>query len=79
MLEKNTVVDRIEVLQNGSIQVRSAVQITENGVVISANIHRHVVAPGDDYSSEDPRVQAICAVTHTPEVVEAYLASISGR
>jgi archaellum component FlaF (FlaF/FlaG flagellin family) len=79
MLEKNTVIDKIEVLQNGSVQVRSAMQIMENGVVISSSFHRHVVMPGDDYSLEDPRVAAICSVTHTPEVVEAYLNKINNQ
>ena len=77
MLEKNTVIDKIEVLHNGAVQVRSAIQIMENGIVISSSFHRHVVMPGDDYSSEDPRVSAICSVTHTPEVVEAYLNKIN--
>jgi len=32
--------------------------------------------PGADYSGEDARVQAICAATHTAEVVAAYQAAI---
>ena len=52
------------------------VKSMEDGQQISGSFHRHVVAPGDDYSSEDPRVQAICAATHTPEVIAAYQASL---
>jgi len=74
-LEKVTVVDRIEVLENGSVQVRTATRIMEDGKQISGTFHRHVVAPGDDYSAEDARVQAICAATHTAEVVAAYKAA----
>jgi hypothetical protein len=72
MLEKVEVVDRIEVLENGCVQVRTATKIMEDGVAISSKFHRHVVAPGDDYSAEAERVQAICEVTHTPEVIQAY-------
>ena len=72
MLNKVTVVDRIETLENGCVQVRAATRIMEDGAVISQSFHRHVVAPGDDYSGEDPRVQAICAAVHTPEVIAAY-------
>jgi hypothetical protein len=72
MLEKVISVDLIEVVENGSIQVRTKTVIKENGVKISSNFHRHVVAPGDDYSKEDRRVQGICAALHTAEVVEAY-------
>ena len=73
MLEKVQVVDKIEVLENGCVQVRTKTAIMEDGKQISGTFHRHVVAPGDDYSQEDARVQAICKVTHTPEVIQAYL------
>jgi hypothetical protein len=79
MLEKIEIVDRIEVLENGCVQVRTKTAIMEDGKQISGTYHRHVVAPGNDYSSEDDRVQAICAATHTPEVIEAYKASIAAQ
>ncbi len=74
-LEKVEIVDRIEVIENGAVQVRTKTAIMENGKQISGTFHRHVVAPGDDYSAEDARVQAICAATHTVEVVAAYKAA----
>ena len=74
-LEKIEIVDRIEVVENGSVQVRTKTAIKEDGVEISGSFHRHVVAPGDDYSGEDARVQAICAATHTADVVAAYKAA----
>ena len=74
-LEKVTSVDLIEVIENGCIQVRTKIAIKEDGVEISSKFHRHVVAPGDDYSAEDARVKAICAATHTAAVVAAYKAA----
>jgi hypothetical protein len=74
-LEKIQIVDRIEVIENGNVQVRTKTAIMEDGKQISGNFHRHVVAPGDDYSGEDARVQAICAATHTAAVVSAYQAA----
>ena len=71
-LEKNVIVDLIEVAENGAIQVRIKTAIMEDGKQISGSFHRHVVAPGDDYSKQDARVQAICAATHTAAVVAAY-------
>jgi hypothetical protein len=71
-LEKVEIVDRIEVIENGAVQVRTKTAIMENGKQISGTFHRHVVAPGDDYSAEDVRVKAICAATHTAAVVTAY-------
>jgi hypothetical protein len=75
MLEKVQIVDRIEVVENGCVQVRTKTAIMEDGKQISGNFHRHVVAPGDDYSAEDARVQAICAATHTAELIAAYKAT----
>jgi len=74
-LEKQIVVDLIEVVENGAVQVRTKTAIMEDGKQISGNFHRHVVAPGDDYSKQDARVQAICAATHTAAVVTAYKAA----
>ena len=78
-LEKVQIVDRIEVVENGSVQVRTKTAIMEDGKQISGNFHRHVVAPGDDYSAEDARVQAICAATHTVGVIAAYQAAQAAK
>jgi hypothetical protein len=79
MLEKVISVDLIEVVENGSVQVRTKTAIKEDGVEISNKFHRHVVPPGDDYSGEDARVQAICAAIHTAEVIAAYKAAIAAQ
>jgi hypothetical protein len=77
MLEKVTSVDLIEVVENGCIQVRTKTAIKENGVEISSKFHRHVVAPGADYSAEDAKVKAIAASIHTQAVIAAYQQSIA--
>jgi hypothetical protein len=78
-IEKIVVADRIEVLENGCVQVRTKTVVVEDGKQISDSFHRHVVTPGDDYSGEDARVQAVCAATHTPEVIAAYQAAQAVR
>jgi hypothetical protein len=62
-LTKETVVDKIEVLESGAIQVREAIRVLEDGVVLSQSYHRHVLQPGDDLSGEDQKVQDIATVT----------------
>ena len=74
-LEKVIIVDRIEVVENGCIQVRTKTAIMEDGKQISGNFHRHVIAPGDDYAGEDARVQGICASLHTAQAIAAYKAA----
>jgi len=78
-LEKVIKVDLIEITENGNVQVRTKTAIVEDGQEISGRFHRHVVSPGDDYSGEDARVQAICAATHTPEVIAAYQAMLEAN
>ena len=74
-LEKVVSVDLIEVVENGSIQVRTKTAIKEDGVEISSKFHRHVVVPGADVSAEDAKVQAIATSIHTAEVIAAYVAA----
>ena len=78
-LEKTVGVDQIEVVGNGIVQVRTATIITEDGNQISKTYHRHCVTPGQDYSAEEPRVKAICAAVHTPEVIAAYQAHLEAN
>ena len=74
-LSEVSVVDKIEVLLAGQIQVRTRNQVLKDGTEIAATYHRHVLSPGDDLTNEDPRVAAIAAVTWTEEVIAAYEAS----
>jgi hypothetical protein len=75
MLEKIVSVDLIEVVENGTLQVRTKTAIKEDGVEISSKFHRHVVVPGADVSAEDAKVKAICAAVHTAKVIAAYQAA----
>lgn len=59
-LEKITEVDKIEIVGDNNVQVRTATKIVEDGNVISTSYHRHVLTQGDDVSNEDPKVQAVC-------------------
>ena len=75
MLEKQTIVDQIEVVENGTVQVRTATKIIDDDKEINRTFHRHVITPGQDYSQEADKVQAICAAVHTPDVIAAYQAA----
>ena len=84
-LTKEIVVDKIEVLEMGQLQVRTATRVLEDGTVLSSSFHRHVVDPstktgdtwGDtDISGEDARVQAVANATWTDSVKTAYRAMV---
>lgn len=74
-LIKTQNVATIEITENNNVHVLTKISIMENEMVVNENFMRHVIAPGDDYSNEDSRVQAVCAAIHTPEVIAAHQAS----
>jgi hypothetical protein len=74
-LTERTEIDKIEVVENGSIQVRTATIIEKDGVELTRTYHRHVKHPGEDISNEDTKVQAIANVIWTEEVIQEYLTS----
>ena len=79
-LTEEVYADKVEITgQFSHVQVRVATVIKRDGEEISRSFSRHVVAPGDDYSAEEAKVQAVCAAVHTPEVVEAYKAHMEAQ
>jgi len=78
-LEKEIKIDKVEIVENGTVQVRQATIITEDGNQISRTFHRWCITPSQDYSDQDDKVKAICQVTHTPEVIAAYKAQVEAN
>ena len=87
-LTKETVVDKIEVLEMGQVQVRTATRVLEDGTQLSQAYHRHVVNPSTkasgswadtDISDEDARVQAVANATWTSAVKTAYQEMIDAQ
>jgi len=76
-LTETTKVDQIEIVENGSIQIRTATIIKKDNEEISRTFHRHVKHPGEDVSNEDPKVQTIANAIWTEEVIAAYQTSIT--
>ena len=71
-LRKDIVIDRIEILEDGQMQVRQATKIYEDDVLLSQSFHRHVVVPGDDLNGQDAKVADVAAVVHTSDVVKKF-------
>ena len=79
-LTEESFADKVEIVGDFShVQVRTATVIKRDGEEISRSFSRHVVAPGDDYSAEEAKVQAICSAVHTAEVIEAYQAHLAAQ
>ncbi len=76
-LTKTTVIDKIEVLERGQLQVRTATVVAEDGVELARSYHRHGLAPGDDTTSESQLVQDVAAATWTAALVTDWQAFIA--
>ena len=59
-------IDKIEIIADGQMSVRTATIVERDGVEIARTFHRKVVTPGDDVSGEDPDVQAVTNAHWTP-------------
>jgi hypothetical protein len=75
-LEKQVVIDKIEILEFGQIQIREVVRIVEDGNELSASYNRSSLVPEQDLTGQDPKVVAIANAVWTPEVIAAYKAMV---
>ena len=75
-LTKSTVIDQITVCENGIILYREATRIMEDGNQISQTYHRSSLTPAQDLTGVPANVVAHCNTAWTPEVIDAYKASL---
>jgi hypothetical protein len=73
------IIDQIEVVLDGTVQVREATIIEKDNNLIARTYHRWCIAPGQDYSDQEQQVKDICKVTHTEEVINTYKAQQENR
>jgi hypothetical protein len=76
-LTEKQIIDKIELVENNSIQIRTCTIITRYDLEIARTYHRRVLSPGDNVSTEDLRVQSIANVIWTDDVVNKYKLSLN--
>ena len=76
-LEETTIAgERVEVLADGSLQVRDAIVILRDGMrdpIMPPRYHRYVLQPGEGLTGKPERVAAIANAVWTEEVVRRGL------
>jgi hypothetical protein len=75
MITKETVVDQITVVENGTVLYREATRIIEDGNLLTQTYHRSSLTPGQDLSGQPSKVISIAQAAWTPEVIAAYQAA----
>ena len=78
-ITKETSVDQITVIENGTVLYREATRIMEDGNEISKTYHRTSLIPAQDLTGVPANVVAICNVAWTAEVIAAYQAQIAAQ
>lgn len=78
-LTERSAIDKIEVLENGIIQVRRADIVERDGVEIAKSYHRWTLTPGQDLTGQDQRVIDVANAVWTAEVVASYSASLNNN
>ena len=82
-LTKQTITDKIEsvrVQDHYVLQVREAIQVLEDGQLLSQNFHRYILSPDADVSTiSDPTVLAQFNAVMTDEVKANYQAFLSSQ
>ena len=78
-LEKIMEVDKVELVGEYSIQVRTATKVMDGGSQIgSTSYHRHVVHPSSNWTNEDAKVKKIADALFDADCKEAYFVSQNG-
>jgi hypothetical protein len=77
MYTEKSIIDRIEILEDGQIQVRRADKVYKDGAEIAKMYHRHVLAPGENLAGQDKRVADVAGLIWTADVVKTYKDSIT--
>jgi hypothetical protein len=73
MLTKEVVIDKIEILEDGTIQTREETRILEDDKIISRSYtNREVIEPGDDFSTKTEKVKDVATLIHTKEVIDKF-------
>ena len=78
-ITEKSVISKIEVLEDGQIQVQRANLVLRDNVEIAKEYHRHVLEPGQSTVAEDARVQAVASAVWTPAVIAARAAFLAAQ
>jgi hypothetical protein len=71
-LRETTTIDRIEILDGGTIAVREVTVIRKDETQIATTYKRWTLEPGNDVSNQPQAVQEVCAQAWTQEVIKNF-------
>ena len=72
MITEKQVLGKIEILEDGQIQLREDLVILRDDIEISRLYHRRTLEPGQDVSNENQRIQNHAIVEWTKKVIDDF-------
>lgn len=79
-LIKTKITDKIEILRDGVVQVREAIEVFDDLELMGQKYHRYTCIPSQPLNTiPDLRVRAICNLIWTPAVIAAYIAALPSK
>jgi hypothetical protein len=71
-LTKERVLDKLEILQDGVIQVRWATRVLDDGDLIGERYERYVLTPGQNVSDQPERIRRVANAIWDAQTVTAF-------
>ena len=68
---------KIEILENGTLQIRRSDVVCKGDVEVGRKYHRYVLQPGDPVDTQIQRIKAVAAAVWTSEVLTAHQSQVS--
>lgn len=76
-LTEEAVIDKIEVLEDGALNVRTATRIYRNGVLVAETYARELLPPGAILNGKPQKVADVAGAVWKPDVVAAHQAKVA--
>jgi hypothetical protein len=80
MLTETTIIDSLEVLNTGTVNVKEVTVIKRGDVIIAESFHRFLIDignPNPDLSKFDDASRAVVAAARTPERLAAAMQAVT--
>ncbi len=72
MISEKQITGKIEILEDGQVQLREDTIILRDNTEISRLYHRRVLEPGQDITNEDIRLKSVCGIIWTAQVIDDF-------
>ena len=70
---------KMDVLEDGQIQVCRVTHVMKDGVEIAMTLHRHVLAPGDELKDQHEKVATVAAAVWSEKVISYFTEAKQAR